>query len=73
MAKIDPDSETWQAVDAWASELLMACRTELESPNIDDRTAQFLRGRINLLRGLRALPEPSLAARPEDSDAFFGI
>jgi hypothetical protein len=54
---VDRYSETWRDVAAWAAPLLASARAELESPNVSDDRARYLRGRIATLKELLALPD----------------
>jgi hypothetical protein len=54
---VDRYSETWRDVAAWAAPRLESARAELESPNVDDARARYLRGRIAALKELLALPD----------------
>lgn len=55
---INTASGEWLTIKAWADERLTKLRAELEGESVDERRADFLRGQIENLKELQALPNP---------------
>lgn len=55
-SRIDIHSATWQEVSAWAQAELDDAREEIESPMTNHDRSQLLRGHIERLKALLALP-----------------
>lgn len=54
---IDPDSQTWRAVKAWAETSRASLRAQLESTGTDHTTTESLRYRIAQLNELLGLAD----------------
>jgi hypothetical protein len=66
---IDPDSDTWRAVDAALRENESRLLAQLASPNLDFTDTQYLRGQLAALRDTLKLANPAPGPRviaPED-------
>lgn len=64
----DFETPTWERMREYVEARLVAHRRDLERPQTDDHTSRILRGRIQELKELLALPErvaPATDASPE--------
>lgn len=57
MPRIDQRSATWEAVVAWGQARLADARDQLESPTVPDARSHQLRGEIDAMKALLALPQ----------------
>lgn len=62
---IEEYSPTWNALRAWASDQLDAAQEALAWVGCEPRQADQLRGRIDLLKEMLALPKAATHTPPE--------
>lgn len=60
---IDTESSTWRVVDAWLDTEIAKARESNDDPKRDAIETAALRGRIQALKRLKALPEELETAR----------
>ncbi len=72
MTAIDPHSQTWIAVDAWARQRLADMGRALESPAMLPEHTAFTRGQIAAIRQLLAIAEPPQVT-PQHSGPDYGL
>lgn len=58
--QIDPNSQTWRAVKAWAEGRRERSRSALEAQALPASDTEFERGKIAAVRELLALAEPKV-------------
>lgn len=61
---INIHSETWNLVSAWAEEKIAYAVRDLKNTATDERQTNILRGRIEALEQLLALPQKQVAQKP---------
>lgn len=72
MTAIDPHSQTWLAVDAWAQKRLTEVRTALESPAMPPESTAFTRGQIAAIRELLTISrQPEVT--PQSGGPDYGL
>lgn len=63
--RVEPHSDTWQAIVAHADARLKELRSELETPGTESDRADILRGEIAALKTLLALPQTQNKPTPD--------
>lgn len=71
MQRIDPHSDTWAEVSAWASSELQRARDTLESETTDMADTPAIRARIKLMK--RLLELPNRVDPTDEPEVAFGI
>ncbi len=71
--QLDPHSDTWKFIRAWAEERLATTRTELESQTLDEKGLAAKQEKIRTLRALLLLAAPKPPAElPDEVDNASG-
>lgn len=54
---VDPNSETWLAVKAFADKTMESARSSIDQRGLEPVPTEFERGRIDVIRALLGLPK----------------
>jgi len=64
---INTSTREWRTIETWAQDKIKVAQAVLENPQLDDRMTSYHRGRINALRALLALGNPTPEPTPDGS------